>query len=414
MLTVLSSKIQVNCISCNAFVARKRDVEPSSQSRVRGLAGVPPGLQRFRTCACGQETLLLSRKVYHCHSLWLSANRVSDGMTSSAIAIRNFARRSLQQCRSSSLRSLCSPAGTSPPVNESDDIALTLPDPRDPFANPLAVLGDAEMSADQRYWRRRAASSPSPVYERIVDEEGRAHAVGKRKRSVAKVWLAEGDGGIQVNGKNFVDVFHRVDHRDQILRPLMVTGKIGKVVVNGTVTGGGNTGQAEALRHGIAKALQLFNPDHRPPLKKDGLLTRDSRVVESKKYGLKYDREISSIAKSAVTSAARANPWNSSFHHVFVPQESKKGSDVGQAIDVIKLSLLAMRNFNLHFGSLSTVSNPSSRTFHRLRSKHLFSNVKYPHRSVCRRRSEELIPAGKADIRCKISVPVEERQLVPA
>lgn len=169
-----------------------------------------------------------------------------------------------------------------------DDLAEDLPDPRDPLANPLASLGDVDVSETQRYWRGRAASSPPVVYERVVDDEGFSHAVGKRKRSVAKVSLAAGPGGIQVNGRNYVDVFNRVEHRAQILRPLIVTGTLGRVDVDGTVTGGGNTGQAEALRHGIAKALQLFDPQHRPSLKKDGLLTRDSRVVESKKYGLKY------------------------------------------------------------------------------------------------------------------------------
>lgn len=174
---------------------------------------------------------------------------------------------------------------------EDDPVAVCFPDPSDPKQNPLAQLGPEEMSEDQRYWRQRAAESPPAVYKRCVEEDGRAYAVGRRKRSVARVWLRDGEGGITVNGKNFVDMFNRLDHRDQIVRPLVVTGKVGKFTVEGIVAGGGNTGQAEALRHGIAKALQKYDPRFRPKLKSDGLLTRDSRVVESKKYGRKKARK---------------------------------------------------------------------------------------------------------------------------
>lgn len=186
--------------------------------------------------------------------------------------------------------SVSSRDGLADAVSEKSE-AVDFPDPRDPFANPLARLGDEEMSEDQRYWRQRAASSPAPVYQRCVEEDGRAYAVGRRKRSVARVWLRDGEGGITVNGRNFVDVFNRLDHRDQILRPLVVAGKVGRFTVEGLVAGGGNTGQAEALRHGIAKALQKYDPRNRPALKRDGLLTRDSRIVESKKYGRKKARK---------------------------------------------------------------------------------------------------------------------------
>lgn len=171
-----------------------------------------------------------------------------------------------------------------------DAEALNLPDPSNPLENPLASLSYKELSPEQRYWRKRAQSAPPVVRQRQVDEQGRAFALGKRKTSVARVWVREGDGRIRVNGLNFVDVFHRVDHREQVIRPFLVTKSIGRFSVESTVRGGGETGKAEAVRHGIAKALQLYDPALRPLLKSDGLLTRDSRVVESKKYGRKKAR----------------------------------------------------------------------------------------------------------------------------
>jgi small subunit ribosomal protein S9 len=189
------------------------------------------------------------------------------------------------------------PPSISPDISASSDQGnndeeyLDLPDPSDPLANPLATLGAEEMSADQYYWRQRAASSPPTVHKRKVDKLGRAYATGKRKRSVARIWIREGTGSIVINGRNFVDMFNRVDHRDQILRPLAVTGRLGSFSIEGTVAGGGNTGQAEAIRHGIAKAIQFYDPGMRPPLKKDGLLTRDSRIVAPKLYGQKKHRK---------------------------------------------------------------------------------------------------------------------------
>jgi small subunit ribosomal protein S9 len=180
------------------------------------------------------------------------------------------------------------PPGPTDPIS---DEVLNIPDPHDSSQHPLAVLGDDDMSDAQQYWRQRAAAMPPPLRERRVDKLGRAYATGKRKCSVACVWVTKGNGEIKVNGRNYVDIFHRVDHRDQVLRPLVISGVLGQFSVVSTVRGGGNTGQAEALRHGIAKALQLYDPEFRPPLKKDGLLTRDSRVVESKKYGRKKARK---------------------------------------------------------------------------------------------------------------------------
>ena len=114
----------------------------------------------------------------------------------------------------------------------------------------------------------------------------RIYATGKRKTAVARVWIYPGSGEITVNGKGFDDYFDIAVARLVVNEPFEVTGTLGKIDVKATVRGGGKNGQAEALRHGIAKALQTMDPDMRPALKKAGLLTRDARAKERKKYGL--------------------------------------------------------------------------------------------------------------------------------
>ena len=168
-----------------------------------------------------------------------------------------------------------------------------LPDPYNPAENPLATLGDEELTDVKKYWRKRQSETPPPVYKREVDEQGIASAIGKRKASVARVAIRLGDGTITVNGRDWIDYFPRIDHRDQILRPLLVISesKGSAFSINCDVFGGGITGQAEAFRHGLARALVKWDPSDRSVLKKDGLLTRDSRVVESKKYGRKKARK---------------------------------------------------------------------------------------------------------------------------
>jgi small subunit ribosomal protein S9 len=109
--------------------------------------------------------------------------------------------------------------------------------------------------------------------------------VGRRKTSVARVILRNGAGKITVNGKQFEQAFPQILSREDILMPLKVTESEGKFDVLINVNGGGTTGQAQAIRLGIARALIENNPDLRPALKKEGLLTRDPRMVERKKYG---------------------------------------------------------------------------------------------------------------------------------
>lgn len=109
--------------------------------------------------------------------------------------------------------------------------------------------------------------------------------VGRRKTSVARVILRNGEGKITVNDKEFESAFPQLLSREDILMPLKVTDTLGKYDVIANVNGGGTTGQAQSVRLGIARALIEINPEFRPKLKAEGLLTRDPRMVERKKYG---------------------------------------------------------------------------------------------------------------------------------
>ena len=128
------------------------------------------------------------------------------------------------------------------------------------------------------------AVATTPV-EPKIDEHGRSYATGKRKNAIARVWIKPGPGIITVNGREANVYFARPVLQMLINQPFQVAERGGQYDVFCTVTGGGLSGQAGAVRHGISKALTLFEPGLRPPLKKAGFLTRDSRVVERKKYG---------------------------------------------------------------------------------------------------------------------------------
>lgn len=119
----------------------------------------------------------------------------------------------------------------------------------------------------------------------------RIYATGKRKTAVARVWIMPGTGQVIVNEKPFKEYFY--DHivaEDVIFAPFRVTGLLGKFDVKCTVEGGGKSAQAEAIRHGIARALVTYNPELKPVLKKAGFITRDPREKERKKYGLRGAR----------------------------------------------------------------------------------------------------------------------------
>jgi small subunit ribosomal protein S9 len=133
-----------------------------------------------------------------------------------------------------------------------------------------------------------APASPAagaPVYQQKLDAKGRSYATGKRKNAVARVWVKRGNGKITVNDKDFTAYFARPVLQMLLKQPLETTNRLDQMDIRATVKGGGLSGQAGAVRHGISKALTYFEPDLRPVLKKGGFLTRDSRVVERKKYG---------------------------------------------------------------------------------------------------------------------------------
>ena len=121
--------------------------------------------------------------------------------------------------------------------------------------------------------------------EPVRDELGRAYATGKRKDAVARVWIKPGSGKVTVNGRDQKVYFARPVLQMILRQPFQVAGVDGQFDVMATVKGGGLSGQAGAVKHGISKALQLYDPSLRGALKAAGFLTRDSRVVERKKYG---------------------------------------------------------------------------------------------------------------------------------
>ena len=123
------------------------------------------------------------------------------------------------------------------------------------------------------------------------------YATGKRKTSIAKVWLKKGSGKIIINGKNFEDYFKRANHKMQVLRPFEIINQPTDYDVKCNVSGGGMTGQVGALVHGISKALLLFDSGLKPTLKKEKLTTRDSRTVERKKYGHRKARRSFQFSK---------------------------------------------------------------------------------------------------------------------
>ncbi len=125
----------------------------------------------------------------------------------------------------------------------------------------------------------------APVYVQKLDEHGRAYATGKRKDAVARVWIKPGTGKITVNKRDYTTYFARPVLQMVLLQPIVAAARTGQFDIVATVAGGGLSGQAGAVRHGISKALTLYEPALRAVLKKGGFLTRDSRVVERKKYG---------------------------------------------------------------------------------------------------------------------------------
>ncbi|MXO47978.1 30S ribosomal protein S9 [Erythrobacter vulgaris] len=149
----------------------------------------------------------------------------------------------------------------------------------------LADLKDIASDAPQGDSADIAAKADVPLREQELDGQGRAYATGRRKDATARVWLVPGSGKITVNGKDQEIYFARPTLRLVIDQPFAITERQGQYDVIATVKGGGLSGQAGAVKHGISQALTKYEPALRSTVKAAGFLTRDSRVVERKKYG---------------------------------------------------------------------------------------------------------------------------------
>ena len=141
------------------------------------------------------------------------------------------------------------------------------------------------------------AQPAAPTYEPVRDEFGRSYATGRRKESAARVWVKPGSGVVMINGRPIDQYFARPVLQMLLHQPFQVTDRLGQFDVMATVKGGGLSGQAGAVRHGISRALILYEPELRPALKKVGFLTRDSRKVERKKYGRRKARRSFQFSK---------------------------------------------------------------------------------------------------------------------
>ena len=143
-----------------------------------------------------------------------------------------------------------------------------------------------------------AQSSSASSNKKIkLDFKGSKYATGRRKKSIARVWLKKGSGNIHVNGKKMADYFKKQNLQMAIFRPLSIIKRENEFDVRCSVKGGGTTGQAGAIIHGIARALVEFEPELKPALKKEKLTTRDSRAVERKKYGRRKARRSFQFSK---------------------------------------------------------------------------------------------------------------------
>ena len=160
------------------------------------------------------------------------------------------------------------------------------------MAENIKSLGDLEtVAADE------ASIDAAVIREPKRDDFGRSYATGKRKDATARVWIKPGSGKVVVNGKEMNSYFARPVLQMILRQPFQVAGVEDQFDVNATVKGGGLSGQAGAVKHGISKALQLYEPALRGALKSAGFLTRDSRVVERKKYGKRKARRSFQFSK---------------------------------------------------------------------------------------------------------------------
>ena len=161
------------------------------------------------------------------------------------------------------------------------------------MSEEMKSLSDLEIVADGQ----QDVVETAVVRDPVRDDLGRAYATGKRKDAVARVWIRPGSGKVNVNGKEMNAYFARPVLQMILRQPFQVAGVEDQFDVTATVKGGGLSGQAGAVKHGISKALQLYEPSLRGALKAAGFLTRDSRVVERKKYGKRKARRSFQFSK---------------------------------------------------------------------------------------------------------------------
>ena len=169
-------------------------------------------------------------------------------------------------------------------LSDLKDLAAVVPAaeaPAEAAAAPEAAAPEAVEAPSQS----GPVPEPMPLRDQIIDAQGRAYATGRRKDAVARVWIKPGSGKITVNGRDQEVYFARPTLRLVLNQPFGVAGREGQYDVVATVKGGGLSGQAGAVKHGISQALTKFEPVLRAPVKAAGFLTRDSRTVERKKYG---------------------------------------------------------------------------------------------------------------------------------
>ncbi len=168
----------------------------------------------------------------------------------------------------------------------------------EPEEKPEEKVEQTGSLADLAALRDREPAEAEPVaVEPRIDAQGRAYATGKRKNAVARVWIKPGSGKMTVNGRDRETYFARPVLRMMIDQPIAAVARSDQYDVWCTVTGGGLSGQAGAVRHGISKALMFYEPALRPVLKSGGFLTRDARVVERKKYGKRKARRSFQFSK---------------------------------------------------------------------------------------------------------------------
>jgi len=164
------------------------------------------------------------------------------------------------------------------------------------MAEEIKSLAELDAAADNIETAVETAPE-APSREPVRDSLGRSYATGKRKDAVARVWIRPGSGKVTVNGKEMDAYFARPVLQMILAQPFSVAGVEGEFDVQATVKGGGLSGQAGAVKHGISRALQLYDPSLRPRLKAAGFLTRDARVVERKKYGRRKARRSFQFSK---------------------------------------------------------------------------------------------------------------------